>query len=159
MLMRALRANRSLAAIRSGRPLEALADALVLVAEQPSWAKGHYRAGQALLALRLHEEAVAALAAAANIEPGECSTGCCMYVLLRMIDAAIHRTDPKQGPVLAPATLVMRNCSWLRPTPDESAPRKSFSVPHRMSQHRESPLMYELQHFVLSVFFFGGTPP
>ncbi|GLC59400.1 hypothetical protein PLESTB_001482100 [Pleodorina starrii] len=70
LLRRALRANRSLAAIRSGRAAEALADAAVLTSEHPGWAKGHYRAGQALLALRRPEEAVAELAAAARVEPG-----------------------------------------------------------------------------------------
>ena len=97
-LRRALHANRSLAALRgcgggggggggggtamaaaggsdphaAALAAEALADARVLVREHPAWAKGHYRAGQALLLLGRPEAAVAALAEAARQEPGAC---------------------------------------------------------------------------------------
>ena len=66
----ALLTNRSAAAYRAGDLRASLADANSSVSLNPSWVKGHFRRGQALSALGVHEEAARAHEEAARLGAG-----------------------------------------------------------------------------------------
>jgi tetratricopeptide (TPR) repeat protein len=61
--------NRAAAYLQAGKAKEALVDAVKSTEGHPDFAKGHYRAGQALLELGRHHEAVAALNRARMCDP------------------------------------------------------------------------------------------
>jgi tetratricopeptide (TPR) repeat protein len=61
--------NRAAAYLQAGKPQEALVDAVKSTEGHSDFAKGHYRAGQALLELGRHQEAVAALNRARMSDP------------------------------------------------------------------------------------------
>ena len=61
--------NRAAAYLQAGKAKEALVDAVKSTEDHPEFAKGHYRAGQALLELGRNHEAVAALNRARMSDP------------------------------------------------------------------------------------------
>lgn len=65
-----LHANRSAAYCQGGRPEDALADGDAAARLSPLWAKGHWRRGAALLALRRHPEAALAYQQAWKLSKG-----------------------------------------------------------------------------------------
>ncbi|KAG9412297.1 hypothetical protein AC1031_015228 [Aphanomyces cochlioides] len=68
-----LYSNRSAARLKMGKKELALEDAQAAVAAAPTFAKGFFRQGQALVALKKYQRAVDALTQAEALEPGNAS--------------------------------------------------------------------------------------
>eukprot|EP01116_Phalansterium_solitarium_P009554 TRINITY_DN23760_c0_g1_i1.p1 TRINITY_DN23760_c0_g1~~TRINITY_DN23760_c0_g1_i1.p1 ORF type:complete len:177 (-),score=4.41 TRINITY_DN23760_c0_g1_i1:167-697(-) len=61
--------NRSAALLKLARYEDALQDANKCIELKPSWAKGHYRAGTALVGLRKTQDAIRCLETALSLDP------------------------------------------------------------------------------------------